>query len=295
MRVATRTMWDTVRYHLGNITNDLAEVTNSIASGKRINALKDDPVGLTQVLNLKSNLSDLDQIKKNLASGRTWLTAGETSLTQVQDLISDAKQICVQMNSANVGTDERGNAAKIVHGILLNILSLSNNTKGNGQYLFSGTKTDTVAFSLDDQTNPTVATYAGDNNEFAIKTGKNTNIAVGHDGDAIFSDLFDTLIDLKGYLESNDTAGIGTSMDELDIDFNTITNKITEIGAKDMRFDTRENVIADLNLRYTSNRSEIEDTDIIEAITDLKSKELAYQAALSSTSKLMQTSLVDFL
>ena len=158
------------------------------------------------------------------------------------------------MKTPTVGADERDNAATVVHGILTNIFSLSNTMVG-GQYIFSGTKTDTASFTLDDATNPTVATYGGNSSEFAVKTGKDTNISVGHDGDAVFSDLFDTLIDLKGYLESNDTAGIGTSMDELDIDFSTITNKIAEIGAKDVRIDTRENVIADLNLRYEANQS----------------------------------------
>ncbi len=294
MRVAQKTIYESNRYQLGQLTNEFTELSNTIATGKRINSLKDDPVGITQVLNLNTNLSDLDQIKKNLATGRTWLTAGETSLTQVQDLITDTKQICVQMKSANVDSDDRDNAADIVHGILHNILSVSN-TMVNGQYVFSGTKTDTMPFTLDDLDNPTAATYSGNSIEFSIKTGRNLTIAVGNDGDAIFSDLFDTLIDLKGYLESSDVGGIGSSMDRLDSNFRTMTNKISEIGAKDIRIDIRNNVIDDLDLRYTANRTEIEDIDIVEAITDLKAKEVAYQAALSASAKLMQTSLVDFL
>ena len=61
------------------------------------------------------------------------------------------------------------------------------------------------------------------------------------------------------------------------------------------RIETRENIIADLKLSYTDNKAKLEDADIVEAITALQNQELAYQAALASSSKLMNLSLVDFL
>ena len=48
-------------------------------------------------------------------------------------------------------------------------------------------------------------------------------------------------------------------------------------------------------MRYLENKAEIEDADIIDAITKLQATELAYQAALMSSAKLMKLSLADFL
>ena len=95
--------------------------------------------------------------------------------------------------------------------------------------------------------------------------------------------------------EASDTAGIGTALTQLDAEFDRIVSKVAEIGAKDLRLDTREKIITDLDLAYTENQSELEDIDIVEAVSDLKSTELAYQAALSSSAKVMRLSLVDFL
>ena len=294
MRVSSKAMWDTTRYQLGNITNELTEASIIIATGKRINSLKDDPVGVTRVLNLKSNLSDLDQIKKNLSTAQTWLDAGETALSSVQDIVTESKTLAIAMRNDTVNADDRQVAAEQIRGYILQLESLAN-TQVQGQYIFSGTKTDTKSFELDDQQNPTTATYSGNSTAFEIKTGKNSTIEVSQNGGSLFSTLFSSMIDLLNDLETDDAAGIETGIANLNTDFETINTAIADIGAKGVRVETKEKIIQDLNLSYTESRSELEDADIIEAISHLKSTELAYQAALASTSKLMTMSLVDFL
>ena len=84
-------------------------------------------------------------------------------------------------------------------------------------------------------------------------------------------------------------------IDNLGTDFETINNAVADIGAKGVRVETKEKIIVDLKLSYSENKAEIEEVDIIEAITKLQATEVAYQAALTSSSKLMQMSLADFL
>jgi flagellar hook-associated protein 3 FlgL len=59
--------------------------------------------------------------------------------------------------------------------------------------------------------------------------------------------------------------------------------------------DMRENILQDLNITNTERLSKIEDADITQAILDLRAKEVAYQAALSSASKVLQMSLLDYM
>jgi flagellar hook-associated protein 3 FlgL len=294
MRVAHKSLFDAHRFLLGRITDKMQDATVKVSSGKRINSVQDDPVGLTQVLKLKSNISNLDQFKRNIATGRTWLTAGETALNQVQDIISESRALCVQMKSANVGATQRRDAAEVVLGQLLNIVGISN-TKVNGQYIFAGTETDTMPFAVDDESDPTTVTYSGNTEAFTLKAGRDISVEVGFNGQPVFSNIMSVLIDLKGDLETDDVGGIGTALTQLTNEFDNITSRIAEIGAKVLRFDTREKIIIDLDLAYTENQSELEDIDIVEAVSDLKSTELAYQAALSSSAKVMRLSLVDFL
>jgi flagellar hook-associated protein 3 FlgL len=90
-------------------------------------------------------------------------------------------------------------------------------------------------------------------------------------------------------------SGIQQVMGELDTEMGSVSSLISNIGTKILRLDTKTTILEDLKLNYKDRKSQIEDADIAEAIMNLKSTELAYQAALASSSKVMALSLVDYL
>jgi len=287
MRVANKTVYDMIKYNLGNITEDLNQANKVVSTGKRISDLSDDPVGLTQALNIRSALSNFEQLGRNINMGKSWLTVSESAMSNVQVLISDAQTLCVQMATATTGAEERASAAETVQNTLEEVVSLAN-TELNGRYIFSGSKSDTVPFSQD-------GTYNGDNNPFTVKIGRDAAVQIGSDGEAAFGNIFTTLSDLKDALTANDVNGIQIAMGELDAHFDHVSNKISDIGSKMVRMEIKENIFQDLKISNTERLSKIEDADIAEAIMDLKAKELAYQAALASSAKVMEMSLVDYM
>ena len=287
MRVTNRSIYEAVKYNLGKISEELNKSNRIVSTGKRITNLSDDPVGLTQVLNIKSSLSNMDQLGRNITLGKTWLSASESALGHVQDLISEAKSLAIQMSNATMGQAERVSGAATIQQMLEEIVSLAN-TETSGRYIFAGSKTDTTPFDQG-------GTYNGDNNAFTIKIGKDATIQAGSDGEAVFGDIFTTFSDLKTALESNDIGGIQSAMSNLDNDFDNITVKISEIGSKMIRMEIKENIFQDLKITNTDRLSKIEDADIIEAITDLKKTELAYQVAMASSAKVMELNLFNYL
>jgi flagellar hook-associated protein 3 FlgL len=287
MRVANKTIYDMVKFDLGRISEELNKANRVVTTGKRITDLSDDPVRLPEVLNIRSALSNFEQLGRNISMGSSWLAASESALTNVQDLISDAKALCVQMVNGTTTVEQRAIAAEKVQTTLDEIVSLAD-TEVNGQYVFAGWKTDTVPFDED-------GTYHGDNHAFAIKIANNTTLEIGSDGQAVFGTLFTTLSDLKDALEGNDVGGISAAMANLDNDFDRITTKISDIGSKMLRMETKEKIFQDYTLDSTERLSEIEDADMAEAIIDLESRQVVYQAALASSATVMQLSLVDFL
>ena len=288
MRVANRYIFESVKYNLGNISEELSKVNEIATTGKRINNLSDDPVGLTQSLTIQSDLSGIGQMGRNIDYGNSWLSTSESALTNVEAIISDTKELCVQMASGTIGPDQRSAAAETVQNNLEEIVSLAN-TNVAGNYIFSGTKTDTVPF---DQT---TGAYYGDSNAFAIKISKNSTIEIGSAGDAVFGTLFSTLTDLKDALQNNNVDGIQEAMDNLDGHFDDIKTKVSDVGSKMNRMEIKNKIYQDLNLTNTERLSNIEDADIAEAVMNVKAAELTYQAALASSSKVMTLSLVDYL
>lgn len=288
MRVANKTIYDMIKFNLSLASEEMNNANRIVSSGKRISDLSDDPVGLTQSLKIKSALSGLDQMGRNISLGKSWLASSESALSQVQELISDAKALSVQMASGTTGAAQRASASLTIKNILDEIVSLAN-TEVGGRYIFSGSKTDTAPFSSDG------AIYYGNDEQFAVKIGRDTTIQVGRDGEEVFGTIFTTLSNLKDDLNSNNIAGIQASLNGLTAHFDEMSNKISDIGSKMSRMEIKENIFQDLKITNTDRLSAIEDADIAEAIINLKGKELAYQAALASSSKVMQLSLVDYL
>ena len=287
MRVANRYIFESVKYNLGSISEELSKANEIATTGKRINNLSDDPVGLTQSLTIQSDLAGIAQMGRNIDFGNSWLNASESALTSVETILSDTKALCVQMASGTIGADQRSAAAETVQNNLEEIVSLAN-TNVAGNYIFSGTKTDTIPF---DQ----FGNYDGDSNAFAIKISKNSTIEIGSAGDAVFGSVFNTLTDLKDALQSNDVGGIQDAMDNLDGHFDDITAKISDVGSKMNRMEIKDKIYQDLDFTNTERLSKIEDADIAEAIMNVKAAELTYQAALASSSKVMTLTLMDYL
>ena len=298
MRIASKTVYESIVRNLDTSYSDMYKAQEVVSSSKRINKLSDDPVGLVTVLDLRSSLSNIDQLSRNVSMGKSWLTASESALGQVNDILTDVKSLTVQMSSATTGSSERANAAGVVDEYLNQIISLSNSQSG-GRYIFAGTDTDNAPFELN--ADETQVDYNGNGKAFSVKIGSNSNIAVGKVGSEIFGEnwdnnnIFKTLSDLKTSLQNNDISGIQDAMGNLDQHMDKINSEISDIGGKAKRMEVKENIIADLKLNYTERKSSLEDADIAEAVIALNAKQLAYNAALTSASKIMGKSLVDYL
>lgn len=150
------------------------------------------------------------------------------------------------------------------------------------------------------------------------KTGDNAPVSAGGSGKSIGSILgfdglsddvkraltsnrevewgvFNTLLDLKQYLSGNDTDGIERTIGRLEINYDNITSRIVDSGMKYSRLEIREKITSQITLSLAERRSRIEDADIIESIMNLQNIQTAYEAALASTSRVLNLSLVDYL
>jgi flagellar hook-associated protein 3 FlgL len=117
--------------------------------------------------------------------------------------------------------------------------------------------------------------------------------AVG--GDQGTNDLFQILAQLKSSLEANDPVEVGGSLEKLRSYQTHITSIMASLGASLDRVSMKEKVYGSLKEELTRQISDRGDTDLVEAINLLQTKQNAYQAALLSSSKVMGMSLMDYL
>jgi len=165
--------------------------------------------------------------------------------------------------------------------------------------MFAGTNTDKTPFALNAAGNQ--VDYNGNDTAFSVNLGSGSKVEVGKVGSEVFgqnwdsSNIFKSLIDLKTALQNNDVSGIQTVMTNLDQHMTKINAEISDVGNKSNSMEVKNSIISDLKLNYTDRKSSLEDADVAQAVIDLNAKQLAYNAALTSASKIMQLSLVDFL
>ena len=70
---------------------------------------------------------------------------------------------------------------------------------------------------------------------------------------------------------------------------------ITANGARAMRLELISNRLGSQKLTYEDLQSQNEDVDIAEAMVNLQSAEMTYNASLMATGKILQTSLLNYL
>jgi flagellar hook-associated protein 3 FlgL len=161
---------------------------------------------------------------------------------------------------------------------------------------------DHVDFAAGDESTVPVHQYAinDDDNTIEINVGHSATIKKNITAIAAFQDasgktVFDIPDDLRTALITNNTDGIADSLAELNSAQDGLMNQLAEVGARLNRTEIRSDLIDSLKLQDQQRRSDIEDADIIQIITQLKSQQVAYQAALQSSATISLTSLVDYI
>ncbi|MGB9697801.1 MAG: flagellar hook-associated protein FlgL [Thermodesulfobacteriota bacterium] len=292
MRVATRTIYYNLEKKLLSLEEKQQKINEQIASGKILNKPSDNPLAMINVLHLKKAWAQVQQYQRNMETTKTWLNLTESALQQTEELIGRAKEIATQMASDTQNAATRALAAKEIDQLIDQAISLANSELG-GKYIFAGYKVNTVPFS---KVSGSVQ-YNGDTNTIQIPIGQEETLAINKDGQTAFmeADIFTVLGSLKTALENNQTAEIRQQLENLQEVADHFNNQIVDIGSRLNRLEAKQNILKDLDLFFQERISEEEDADISALVVDLKAKELAYQAALLSSAKIHELTLLNYL
>jgi flagellar hook-associated protein 3 FlgL len=105
-------------------------------------------------------------------------------------------------------------------------------------------------------------------------------------------DLFATLDALATALETNNVAGIQSSLDTLDRGQQQLINGRSQIGAQLNTVATANSWIGRLRTDIESNRSALQDTDLAQSSMQLALAQQALQAAIDTVPKMVSQNLI---
>ncbi len=316
-----------------NISNNQArenKYQTQLATGKKISVPSDDPVVAARALKLRTDVSKLEQYKKNIGDAQSWLSATDEALSKLGAVLQQARDKMVQAANGTNTPQETQAIAMELKQLRIQAVHLSNSTY-SGRYIFSGFKTDQKVMN-DDETSPDFGKFlinvdtatvvdpaatppkteiakerilyevgVGDSININITGGdlfnsrytgnNNTGIAVASEIPSMIK-MFDGVI---ASMENGDSKAISDQLATIDLEIGNVLRVRADIGARQNRMDLTEDRMDSDLVNFTASMSTNEDIDVAEAIMNLKNEENVYQASLAAGARVIQQSLVDFL
>lgn len=288
----------------------LTELQTQVSSGKRINSLADDPASASQVFDLRRGLARIDMFGRNIDATRAQLDQSEAALSQLGDVLSRLRELAV---SADVETGEFDQIQSEVEQLFGQVVAIAN-TRSGSRYLFGGFDNASAPFSVVGSfvpggASPTV-TYNGDSGVVLAQIGETSTVQANVAGNALFQgdangdgtfpdapgvDIFAAITDFRDRLQAGDSAGMLTTIGDLDRAIYQVLVARGAIGARSNRIDIAERQLSSVEVALKVQRASLEEVDVIEAASQLRSQEAVFQTALAVTGRVLQPTLVDFL
>ena len=122
-------------------------------------------------------------------------------------------------------------------------------------------------------------------------------VRTNHNGSEVFLDtnVMGALASLSDALGANDPAAVRAAIDQIDGAFAGVQNLLGDTGARSNQLDVTASNIDALDTQLRSYASTLSEADLEEAITELVTRQTAYQAAMSATSRVIGLNLADYL
>jgi flagellar hook-associated protein 3 FlgL len=297
MRIATLTVSNAALNQIGDLTQNLSKVQTQISTGQRVSRPEDDPSSVGRIINLQIEQQQLAQYQQNASRALETSQASSSALTDIKSLADRASEIATYASSTE--SDSEASAYATETNQLLEQAVQSANATQNGSYLFGGTAVDTSPFHVtrDASGNITNIAYVGSATAASVPISSSTSISPNSDPatNQALADFMNHLVSLRDALTANDTTAAATASTGLDTTENTIINGISEAGAIQSRIQVNQDQMTQQATHLGQSVSSERDVDMSKAMITLSQTQVAYQAALQSTTTIMSKSLMDYL
>ena len=268
----------------------LQDVQNQISSNKRITKVSDDPVGASSALHLRSDVDRNAQIDRNIGDALGWLNTADDTLNAVVTQVHHARDLAIQAQNGALSQTEHDAIATELDKVRETLIGLGN-TQYAGRAIFAGTA-NTPAYD-------TSGNYLGTSNAVERSIAPGEKLQVNVTGDDVFGpsggDVFAAVKNLATAIRAGNSNSIDTALTALDARTTTVQARLGEIGARTQRITTMKDRNDSVGLTLKSDLSAAEDLDLPKAVLEMQMRQTAYQAALQTTAKVIQPSLLDFL
>lgn len=289
MRITNNLMQQRILRDLQSGMSQFADAQRQVATGKRFEKVSEAPLAGSQVMSAERGLRGIEQYRRNSAAAHSRTDAEESVLSQVTDLLARAKEIALQEGSATSTTQTRTAAKAEVDRIREQLVQLGN-TQVNNEYIFGGHMVTTAAFNA-------TGVYQGDDGQRQTEIGQGYTVTTNHTGRELLinSGVLSSIDALSTELGTGTSSTVGLTATAIDGAFNNTQTLLSTNGARVRQIDSALSNADALQTNFELRINDLQGIDIEEATTKFVGIQTALQAAMLSSSRILNTSLTDYL
>ena len=293
MRISTAQYYKTNTEQLQSRQNRVAEIQAKLGSGKQILHPSENPSKADLISRLESAKERQGVYGKNLDAIETRLTAEETVLTSMTQIMQRVTELTVQGATDTVAAEDRVVIAAEIKALRDELLNLANTQDINGNYIFSGTAVQAPAFV---ESSSGVVSYNGDYGRLEINVSDVRSVSINTIGPELFSSSdFATIDDLVTKLIGDDGPGIRAALTTIEGINNKLTTTYGAMAGRVVAIESQREILEDTELRLTELLQREDDLDYATAVTELTRESVALQALQASFAKLSNLTLFNFI
>jgi flagellar hook-associated protein 3 FlgL len=295
MRVTNNSTINNLIKEINKNRTQWADFQRQVSSQVRVERPSDDPLAYSSGNESKSVLEQNKQYQKNIDSGLDQSRYAQDMMDEMVNRLVELKQVATYGANGSALTDsDMETLADNVASLRTQLVDLGNSDY-QGRKLFGGTKTTTQPF----QDSGGTLSYEGNNKSISVKINGRTSIDISVTGEDLFAYSSESVFDLLDRVEQNlragDASAVNADLDNITDATEYVASKTSKLANNINRMEYVYNQYENNNLTLSEKISRELDTDFAEAITNLQQLDTAYQAALSTTARIGNLSLANYL
>ena len=307
MRITTANAFETSISSLQRRQQALSQSQEQLISGKRVSRPSDDPAAAAAAERALAAASRSTAQMRALDASRNAMQMSESALGHAGELMQQARELLVSAGSGSHTDEDRKVIAEAMRGLRDDLLAVSNRSDGAGRYLFGGQGADSQPL-LD---SPGGVAYNGAAGQLLAASGEASPLSI--DGQAAWLQapdaaipgstlsVFDVLDRVVGELltpgrtSAQVSQTVSSGLGDIDSTANHLLAWRARTGEALNRIDGIEQRLSQTHLDAQRDRSDAEDLDMLQGISQFKNQQTGYDAALKAYSMVQQMSLLQYL
>lgn len=308
MRVTNGNIMNSYLRDIQSNLQSVDKLNTQMNTASQINKVSDDPLKAVKIMNLNNEIADVEKYNYNADEITGWLDMTDSALDSIGNLTSEIKALLTSI-SGTYGKDEIKAVSTEVNEKIKQIGEAFNTTYA-GKYIFGGSITDEppVKVTTDKYGNVNLSINNSDKDGInanlsaavsnGIKVDYNLNInqitsSSAEDVNSTFS-MFEKLSEALN-VEEVDMEVIGDLSKELDSYLSDILNNRSIVGARTNTVQAIKDANDENVLEMKGVLSNIQDVDVAEKYIELQEAQLVYTASLQISTKLFNTTILDYI